>query len=115
LSHSLLQPPWNWRRTGMIDNIFMLSLGNSRALKDRPTLQMRKITFRDKATPWSRNNHVLGTWLPSQVMIITISLEPWKNKDWDNDQPDPTWPLKHTCDWDCSCIFFVPCPNSLSI
>jgi hypothetical protein len=63
---------------------------------------MRTIVYDNEAELRSRSNHVLGTrLLPSSVTARTASLEPSKNKDWDNGQAGPTQPLEHTWDWDC--------------
>jgi hypothetical protein len=64
LSHSLLQPPWSQRRTGIINNLTGLKLPvrSSRDLQDSPPLQMRIITCNDETAPWG-SSHFMGNRL----------------------------------------------------
>jgi hypothetical protein len=59
----------------LYDKGLNLPLRSSRALKDRPLLQMRMITYDDVAAPWSRGHH-----LTQVISGITTSLEPRRTR-----------------------------------
>jgi hypothetical protein len=61
-----LQSPWIPEKTGLITSLWQgtkLSIRNSGTSQDRPSLQMRTITYNDETASCSWSNHLMGTRL----------------------------------------------------
>jgi hypothetical protein len=86
----------------LYDNGLKLPIRHSRALQDNHPSKWGQLPIVMRVHPGAGT---IMSWEPDcspQVMTaITTSLEPSKNKGWDNGQPSPTWPLEHICDWYC--------------